>query len=88
MTDISIWQDEEARAGFIAKGKEALAAIKEDLEGREGAEVVAIEPISGEYFVGKTLGQANRAAYEHYPDQWVYVVRVNDPEAAMPLPTW
>jgi len=88
MADISIWQDKEARAAFIAKGKEAFAGIKGDLADREGAVVVAIEPMSGDYFVGHTLGQADRAAYEQYPDQWVYFVRVDDPEAAIPLPTW
>jgi hypothetical protein len=88
MADISIWQDKAARAAFIAKGKEAFERVKGDLEGQEGAVVVAIEPESGDYFVGKTLGQADRAAFEQYPDQWVYFVRVDDPEAALPLPTW
>jgi hypothetical protein len=88
MADISIWQDNAARAAFIAKGREAFERIKRDLEGQESAVVVAIEPDSGDYFVGETLGQANRAAFEQYPDQWVYFVRVDDLEAAIPLPTW
>ena len=88
MADISIWQDKEARAAFIAKGKEAFERIKEDVVGQEGAVIVAIEPESGDTFVGETLGQADRAAYEQYPDQWVYFARVDDPEAAIPLPTW
>jgi hypothetical protein len=88
MADISIWQDNDARAAFIAKGKEVFGTIKEELEGRKGAVVVAIEPESGDYFVGETLGQADRAAFEQYPDQWIYFVRVDDPEAAIPLPAW
>jgi hypothetical protein len=88
MADVSIWQDKAARAAFIAKGKEAFEGIKGELEGQEGAVVVAVEPESGDYFLGETLGQADRAAYEQYPDQWVYFVRVDDPEAAIPLPTW
>ena len=88
MADISIWQDKDARAAFIAEGKEVFETIKEDLEGRKGAVVVAIEPESGDYFVGETLGQADRAAFEQYPDQWIYFVRVDDPEAAIPLPAW
>jgi hypothetical protein len=88
MADISIWQDKDARAAFVAEGKEAFARIRQELEGQEGTEVVAIEPKSGDYFVGETLGQADRAAFEQYPDQWVYFVRVDDPEAAIPLPTW
>ena len=88
MADISIWQDKDARSAFIAQGKEVFAGIKEELEGQEGAVVVAIEPTSGDYVVGETLGQADRVAYERYPDQWVYFVRVDNPEAAIPLPTW
>ncbi|MEA3376054.1 MAG: hypothetical protein U9R72_07645 [Chloroflexota bacterium] len=88
MADISIWQDSDARAAFIAKGKEVLEAIKGDLDGREDAVVVAIEPESGDYFVGKTLGQADRAAFEEHPDEWIYFVRVEDPDAAIPLPAW
>ncbi len=88
MADISIWQDKDARAAFIAKGREAFAGIQGELEGQDDAVVVAIEPTSGDYFVGETLGQADRAAFEQYPDQWVYFVRVDDPEAAIPLPTW
>ena len=88
MADISIWQDEAARQDFIANGKHVFEEIKQDLEGLEQAVVVAIEPQSGDYFLGRTLGQADRAAYDQYPDQWVYFVRVDKPEAAIPLPTW
>ncbi len=88
MADVSIWQDKKARQAFIAKGREAFDKIKQELEGQEGAVVVAVEPDSGEYFVGETLGKADQAAFEKYPDQWLYFVRLDDPEAAMPLPTW
>jgi hypothetical protein len=54
MADISIWQDKAARAAFIAKGKGIFEEIKGELEGREGAVVVAIEPESGDTFVGGT----------------------------------
>ncbi len=49
---------------------------------------MAIEPESGDYFVGKTLGQANDAAFAKYPDRWVYFMRIDNPKAAMPLKTW
>lgn len=88
MADISIWQDQEARGAFIAKGKEVFESIKGELEGREDAVIVAIEPGSGDYFTGETLGRADRAAFAQYPDRWVYFVRVDEPEAAIPLPTW
>ena len=50
--------------------------------------MVAIEPESGEYFVGGTLGKADAAAYAKHPDAWVYFARLDDPEAAIALPTW
>jgi hypothetical protein len=34
------------------------------------------------------LGKADAAAYEQYPDVWVYFVRLDKPEAAIALPTW
>ena len=88
MADISIWQDKSARKVFVTRGRKRLEEIQEALEGQEGAVIVAIEPESGDYFVGETLGKANAAAFEQYPDQWVYFARVDNPEAAIPLPTW
>ena len=86
MADTALYKDKKARQAFIAKGEEILEGIKDKLEGQGG--VVAIEPVSGEYFVGKTLGAANDAAFAKYPDGWVYFVRLDDPEAAIPLATW
>jgi hypothetical protein len=86
MADTAIYKDKEARGAFIAKGKEVFEEIKGRLESQDG--VVAIEPESGEYFVGQTLGAANDAAFAKHPDAWVYFVRLDDPEAAMPLATW
>jgi hypothetical protein len=88
MADVSIWQDKKVREAFIAKGKEVFEKIRVGITEGEDAVVVAIEPESGDYFVGKTLGQANRAGFEKYPDQWLYFVRLDDPDAAIPLPAW
>ena len=86
MADTTLYKDKKARQAFIAQGEEVFDGIKSELQGQEG--VVAIEPASGEYFVGKTLGAANDAAFAKYPDGWVYFVRLDDSEAAMPLATW
>jgi hypothetical protein len=86
MADVAMWQDKQVRAAFEARARERLAALGPALEGKAG--VVAIEPESGDYFLGATLGKANAAAFAHYPDQWVYFVRVDKPEAAIALPTW
>ena len=86
MVNTALYKDKKARQAFIAKSKEILEGIQDKLEGQEG--VVAIEPESGEYFVGKTLGAANDAAFAKYPDNWIYFVRLDEPEAAVPLRTW
>ena len=86
MADVMMWTDKQARAAFKAKAQARLEALTGELRGETG--VVAIEPESGEYFVGATLGKADAAAYARHPDKWVYFVRLDDPEAAIALPTW
>jgi len=88
MADISIWNNKKSRQAFIAKGKEAFEAVRAELAVQEEAVVAAIEPETGEYFVGRTMGEANRAAAEKHIDKWMYFVRVSDPDAAIPLPIW
>jgi len=83
---MNMYRDKATREAFITRAKEVYEKIKGKLEGKEG--LVAIEPESGDYFVGKTLGRANDAAFAKYPDSWVYFMRIDDPEAAMPLKTW
>jgi hypothetical protein len=48
----------------------------------------AIEPESGDWFLGATLGQANDAAYLGHPDKWLYFCRLDDSGAEIVLPTW
>ena len=83
---MDMYRDKATREAFAAKAKEVYEKMKAELEGKEG--LVAIEPESGDYFVGQTLGQANEAAFAKHPDVWVYFMRIDDPEAAMPLKTW
>ncbi len=42
---------------------------------------VAIEPDSGNYFLGRTLSEAAAAARQTYPDRRTYVLRVGHPVA-------
>jgi hypothetical protein len=86
MADVAMWKDKEIRQTFIDQGRQVFEKLRSDLAGQEG--VVAIELESGDYFVGATLGKANDAAFQKYPDQWLYFVRLDDPGAATPLPTW
>jgi hypothetical protein len=86
MADVAMWQDKSVRAAFEAKAKARLEELGAELAGMTG--VVAIEPDSGEHYVGATLGKANEAAFEEHPDTWVYFARLDDGEAALALPTW
>lgn len=86
MADVSMWQDKKVRAAFEAKARARLDDLQGEMEGQEG--VVAVEPESGEFFVGDTLGQANAAAFARYPDKWLYFARLDNSEAAIALPTW
>ena len=86
MPEVRYWNDERARQRLLEQGRAALARVCAQLEGRSG--VVAVEPESGDWFLGETLGQANAAAYACYPDRWVYFCRLDDPGAEIVLPTW
>jgi hypothetical protein len=86
MADVAMWKDKAVRAEFEAMAKAHLEDLLPELEGHAG--VVAIEPESGDHFLGPTLGKADAAAFAEYPDRWVYFARLDDPEAAIALPTW
>jgi hypothetical protein len=80
--------DKAQREEFIAKGKEVYEKLKDDLEPVHEGEIVAIDPESGDHFLGKTLNEADEMAFAKRPDQWLYFVRIGTPEAALPLKTW
>ena len=86
MANTAMWTDKKVKAEFEARAKSLFEELQPELEGLEG--IVAIEPESGEHFVGATLGKADAAAYAQHPDTWVYFVRLDNPEAAIALPTW
>ena len=86
MADVTLWQDKRVRADFEARARALLEDLLPRLEGQTG--IVAIEPESGDYFIGSTLGKANQAAFAKYPDRWLYFVRLDDHLSAIALPTW
>ena len=86
MPEVRYWSDEGARQELMEQGRAALGRMWADLEGQSG--VVAIEPESGAWFVGATLGLANAEAYAQYPDRWLYFCRLDDRDAEIVLPTW
>lgn len=86
MPSLEYWQDGDARAALLARGRERYQQVVSTLEA--AAQVVAIEVESGDYFCGATLGKANDLAYQRYPDRWLYFCRVDDSRAEILLPTW
>lgn len=46
------------------------------MEARHMNEFVAIEPVSGEHFLGRTLSDAIGASREKYPDRLAHAFRV------------
>jgi hypothetical protein len=50
--------------------------LRDSLEHSHMNEFVAIEPISGEYFLGQTLSEAISASRLKYPDRLAHALRV------------
>jgi hypothetical protein len=50
--------------------------LREVLEPEHIDEFVAIEPESGDYFLGKTLNEATQAARKRHPDRLTHAMRV------------
>jgi hypothetical protein len=64
------------KADMAAKGESIYARLKEKLEQEHRDEFVAIEVDSGDYFLGRTLQEADKKAREKYPDRVFYVIRI------------
>jgi len=62
---------------FVRKAEEVYAnQLRAVLEPQHVDEFVAIEPESGDYFLGETLSEATGAARKSYPDRLTHVMRV------------
>ena len=55
--------------------------LRQTLEATHRDEFLAIEPDSGDHFLGRTLSEASAAARKVYPDRRTYVLRVGHPVA-------
>jgi hypothetical protein len=62
----------------IARRAEAIyeSRLKDELERSHGDAFVAIEPDSGEYFLGRTLSEAIGSARRAHPDRLAHALRV------------
>ena len=62
---------------FVRRAEEMYASrLRSILEPKHVDEYVAIEPDSGDYFLGKTLSEATRVARQAHPDRLTHVMRV------------
>jgi hypothetical protein len=62
---------------FVRKAEELYATkLKTVLESEHLNEYVAIDPETGDYFLGRTLGEATRAARKSHPDRLTHAMRV------------
>jgi hypothetical protein len=62
---------------FVGRAEEIYSdGLRSILEPDHVNEFVAIEPESGDYFLGTTLSEASRAAREKYPDRLTHAMRV------------
>jgi len=61
---------------MAAKGESIYATLKEKLEKEHRRKFVAIEVESGDYFLGRTLQEADQKAREKYPESVFYVIRI------------
>ena len=62
---------------FVRRAEEIYTTrLRVLLESEHMNEFVAIEPDSGDYFLGETLNEATRAARHIYPDQLTHVMRI------------
>jgi hypothetical protein len=69
-----IRDNQESVAGAARKLYEER--LRDLLEPVHNDEFVAIEPISGEYFLGRTLSEAIGASRSKYPDRLAHALRV------------
>jgi len=62
---------------FVHKAEAIYATrLRAILEPAHLDEFVAIEPESGDYFLGKTLNEATQAARQAHPDRLTHAMRV------------
>jgi hypothetical protein len=65
------------RDAFVRRAEEIYTArLRAVLEPEHVDEFVAIEPESGDYFLGGTLREAMRAARRSHPDRLTHAMRV------------
>lgn len=68
---------------LATKGEQVYALLQSSLETQHRGEFIAIEPESGEYFLGKRAVEALNKARQKYPHRVFYLARIGFPSAAI-----
>ncbi|MGH7966734.1 MAG: hypothetical protein ACRERD_33725 [Candidatus Binatia bacterium] len=68
-----------SREEFCLRGEEIYQTLKNQLEGSHRGEIVAIEPESEDYFLGKDVVEATEVGRNTHPDKLFYYIRVGFP---------
>jgi hypothetical protein len=64
---------------IVEKGQRIYERIKDKLEPEHKGEIVAIEPDTGDYFLGQSVIEAIEKGRERYPDSVFHVIRIGYP---------
>ncbi len=63
----------------VKKAQQIYNQVKQELEAHHRGEIVAIDPESGEYFLGKTVVEAVIKCQEKYPGTVFHSIRIGYP---------
>lgn len=61
---------------FARKAKAIYETIRDDMEANYKGKIVAIDPETGDYFIGNSGIEAGDKAREKYPDKRFFLIRV------------
>ena len=64
---------------LASRGKQIYAVLREKLEPEHKGRIVAIDPDTGDYFLGNTLFEADKKARQKYPGKVFYAVKIGYP---------
>ena len=65
----------------ITRANEIYNTLKDRIETQFPDQFIAIDPISSEYWINKSLATALREAKNTYPDRLFFSVRIGQPSA-------
>ena len=76
-----LWHPSILKTYRVGRSKSTRSKLRDQLEANHRNEFVAIEPESGDYFLGKTLSEAIQAARSKYSDRISFALRIGHPSA-------